>query len=53
MHEGALKATQAIAILCAPGRALAVERSPAWWVAAIVIGSAFVAVLGRGINFQH
>ncbi len=33
--------------------ALIVRRQPAWWVAAIVLGSAYVWFLGRGIEFSH
>lgn len=31
---------------------LTVRRSPAVWIAAIVLGAAFVAILGRGIEFR-
>ena len=32
-------------------RELMVERQPAWWFAAGVIGIAYIAILGRGIRF--
>jgi len=32
-------------------RELVVERQPAWWVAAAVIGIAYIAILGRGVRF--
>jgi hypothetical protein len=32
-------------------RELVVERQPAWWVAATVIGIAYIVVLGRGVRF--
>lgn len=32
---------------------LVVSRQPAWWIAAIVIGLAYVLILGRGIHFAH
>ena len=31
----------------------AVSRSPAWWLAAILIGLAYILILGRGIVFRH
>lgn len=37
-----------------PGQpALVVQRQQAWWVAAIVLGAAYVWFVGRGISFQH
>lgn len=30
-----------------------VTRAPAWWVAACVIGTAYILILGRGITFTH
>jgi hypothetical protein len=30
-----------------------VQRSVAWWVAAVVVAGLFVGVLGPGINFRH
>ena len=36
-----------------PTQPLAVRRQPGWWVAAIVFGAAYVAILGRGINLAH
>jgi hypothetical protein len=33
--------------------ALTIRKQPAWWVAAIVLGSAYVFFLGRGIEFLH
>jgi hypothetical protein len=32
---------------------LVVTRQPAWWIAAILIGIAYILVLGRGISFTH
>lgn len=32
---------------------LTVSRRPAWWIAAAVLGLAYIVVLGRGIRFQH
>jgi hypothetical protein len=37
----------------APDRPLTVQRQPAWWVAAAVLGLAYIIVLGRGIQFAH
>lgn len=37
----------------APGQELAVRRSPAWWVAAIALGGAFILTVARGIEFAH
>jgi hypothetical protein len=36
-----------------PERTLLVERQPAWWSAAVVIGVGYVVILGRGIQFAH
>jgi hypothetical protein len=36
-----------------PTEPLAVEPAPAWWWTAAIFGVAFVAILGRGINFSH
>ena len=30
-----------------------VERSPLWWIAALVLGIAYIAILGRGVRFVH
>jgi hypothetical protein len=30
-----------------------VRRQPAWWIAAGVLGAAYIIVLGRGIRFSH
>jgi hypothetical protein len=30
---------------------LVVTRAPTWWIAAIVLGGAYIAILGRGIQF--
>jgi hypothetical protein len=30
---------------------LVVRRAPAWWIAAAVLGVAYVVILGRGIHF--
>jgi len=32
---------------------LTVSQSPAWWTAAILIGLAYILILGRGIVFRH
>lgn len=32
---------------------LVVRRAPAWWIAAILVGGAFIAILGPGIKFAH
>ncbi len=32
---------------------LRVARQPAWWIAAIVVGTCYVVVLGRGIKLTH
>ncbi|SEG03481.1 hypothetical protein SAMN05421819_1764 [Bryocella elongata] len=32
---------------------LAVARQPAWWIAAIVVGLAYIVILGRGVTFAH
>jgi hypothetical protein len=36
-----------------PEQNLVVHRSRLWWIAAIVIGSGYIVVLGRGIAFAH
>jgi hypothetical protein len=36
-----------------PERALLVSPQPAWWIAAAVIGLAYIVILGRGIQFAH
>ena len=36
-----------------PTQPLVVGRQPRWWVAAIVFGAAYVAILGRGINLAR
>lgn len=36
-----------------PEQALIVRRAVVWWVAAVVIGVAYIVVLGRGIQFAH
>jgi len=36
-----------------PGQVLVVRRAPLWWVAAIVLGSCYILILGRGIRFAH
>jgi hypothetical protein len=33
------------------GRNLLVRREIAWWIAAVILGSAYIAVIGRGIRF--
>ena len=32
---------------------LTVSRSPAWWIAAIIIGLAYILTLGRGVHLPH
>lgn len=32
---------------------LRVPRSPSWWVAAALLGTAYVVILGRGVQFRH
>ena len=32
---------------------LAVPRLPAWWIAAVVIGIAYIAIIGPGVQFSH
>ena len=32
---------------------LIVSRSPAWWIAAIIIGLAYILTLGRGVHLPH
>lgn len=32
---------------------LRVQRSAAWWVAAVIIAGLFIGVLGPGVNFKH
>ena len=34
-------------------RKLLVHREPAWWIAAVVLGTSYIVVLGRGIQFAH
>ena len=36
-----------------PTTPLTVTRQPAWWIAAILIGLAYILILGRGIIFHH
>ena len=36
-----------------PERPLLVQRQPGWWVAAMLLGTAYIIVLGRGIRFPH
>ena len=37
----------------APEQALVVHRRPAWWTAAVVLGTCYIVFLGRGIQFAH
>lgn len=37
----------------APERALIVQRQTGWWIAAAMIGPAYIGILGRGIQFAH
>jgi hypothetical protein len=32
---------------------MAVTRQPTWWVIAVVLGLAFIVILGRGVHFRH
>jgi len=32
---------------------LVVHRAPLWWIAAAVLGVAYIAILGRGVRFAH
>jgi hypothetical protein len=34
-------------------RPLLVERAVGWWIAAAVLGTAYIAILGPGIQFKH
>jgi len=36
-----------------PDRVLVVRRAPLWWVAAVVLGSCYILIIGRGIRFAH
>jgi hypothetical protein len=36
-----------------PERTLVIRRAPWWWIAAIVLGSCYILILGRGIRFAH
>jgi hypothetical protein len=36
-----------------PGGALVVTRQTGWWIAAVIWGVTFIAVLGRGVHFAH
>ncbi len=36
-----------------PAKMLTVTRQPAWWIAATVLGLAYIIFLGRGIHFAH
>jgi hypothetical protein len=35
------------------GQTLVVRRQIAWWIAAVLLGGLYIAVLGRGIHFPH
>ena len=37
----------------APEQALVVHRAPAWWIAAVILGTCYIVFLGRGIQFAH
>jgi hypothetical protein len=37
----------------APEQGLVVHRAPAWWIAAVVMGTCYIVFLGRGIQFVH
>jgi len=36
-----------------PEQELVVRRAPAWWIAAVLLGSCYVVFLGRGIEFAR
>jgi hypothetical protein len=36
-----------------PEQPLLVQRAPAWWVAAVILGVAYIVIVGRGIQFAH
>lgn len=36
-----------------PEQNLVVRQSRLWWIAAVVIGSGYIVILGRGIAFAH
>jgi len=36
-----------------PEQNLFIHRNRLWWIAAVVIGSGYIAILGRGIKFAH
>jgi hypothetical protein len=37
----------------APEQELLLHRAPAWWVAAVLVGTCYIVLLGRGIQFAH
>jgi hypothetical protein len=37
----------------APEQELVVQRSPAWLIAALVVGISYIVLLERGIQFAH
>ncbi|HLH05128.1 MAG TPA: hypothetical protein VKX25_20335 [Bryobacteraceae bacterium] len=51
-HSGLLWADSLMPKQCKE-QPLTVERAPAWWIAAIVLGLAYILVLGRGIHFAR
>jgi hypothetical protein len=36
-----------------PDPSLVVRSQPAWWIAALLFGAAYIGILGRGINLAH
>jgi hypothetical protein len=36
-----------------PEQNLFIYRNQLWWIAAVVIGSGYIVILGRGIKFAH
>jgi hypothetical protein len=36
-----------------PEQNLVVQQNRLWWIAALVIGGGYIAILGRGIKFAH
>ncbi len=53
-HSGLLWADNRLPRTSSPSTTpLIVTRQPAWWISAILIGLAYILILGRGINFTH
>ena len=45
--------TDALIPRAKPEHELVVHRAPAWWIAAIVLGTCYIVFLGRGIQFAR